>query len=133
MSTSTEIDRVIKGFYCTSYYNWLRLKRGPAYHNIKRIIREIEADYQSEAELTNKHPYLALSVSYWVSFVNILEKIDRVITAPHCILWEFHLPAACIITQPVIHTKPTEVNPIVASRLVNGTTTRQPLSVTSAT
>ena len=49
------------------------------------VITETGAKYQSDAGSTKRHPYLSLMASHGVSFVNICEKIDRVITAPHCI------------------------------------------------
>ena len=48
-----------------------------------------EAEYKSQFEPTKYIPYLALTgeASYDLYFVRVLEKIDRVITAPHCMLW----------------------------------------------
>ena len=40
--------------------------------------------YQLKSETTKDTPYLALTGELWVSFVNIVDKFDRVITAPHC-------------------------------------------------
>ena len=51
-----------------------------------QIIAGIEADYQSEAEPTQKkHHTSPWRASYVVSVVSILEEIDHIITAPHCI------------------------------------------------
>ena len=49
------------------------------------ILHRTEAEYQSDAESTKYTPYLVLTDELWGVFVNICEKIDRVITAPHCI------------------------------------------------
>ena len=43
------------------------------------------ADSVSDFRITTDTSYLASRASYGVSFVKILEKINRVITAPHCI------------------------------------------------
>ena len=50
-----------------------------------QIIAGIEADYQSEAEPTKTHDTSPWLASYVVSFLSILEKIDRIITVSHCI------------------------------------------------
>ena len=46
------------------------------------MIARIQPEYQSDAG-SIKDTYRA---SYEASFVNIFEEIDRVITAPHCII-----------------------------------------------
>ena len=46
-------------------------------------MRGTVAEYQSDAGPTKDTPYLALTRELWVSFVNICEKIERVIMAPH--------------------------------------------------
>ena len=51
------------------------------------VITETEAEYRLDAVSPKETPY-------GVSFVNIYEKIDRVITAPHC-NWLF-----LVIIQP---------------------------------
>ena len=43
------------------------------------MIAEIEAEYKSDAESTKTPLTLPLQGSYGVSFVNIWEKIDRII------------------------------------------------------
>ena len=48
------------------------------YACIKLIITDNEAEYQSDAGSTKDTPYI-----YGVPFVNICQKIDRVITALH--------------------------------------------------
>ena len=50
------------------------------------MITETEAEYRSDAVSPKETSYLALTGELWVSLVNIYEKIDRVIMAPHCIL-----------------------------------------------
>ena len=50
------------------------------------MITGTEAEYQSGAASTKDTPYLAQRAGYEVSFENICEKIDCIITAPHCIL-----------------------------------------------
>ena len=56
------------------------------YNMILYIIAATEAEYQSEAEPTKYTPYLTGEV--WVVFLmNILEKYDRAITAPHCMIF----------------------------------------------
>ena len=42
------------------------------------------AEYKSEIQSTKDTPYLDLTGELWCVFVGILEKIDRVIMAPHC-------------------------------------------------
>ena len=44
------------------------------------------AESESNFRITTDTPYLALTGQLGKSFVRILEKADRVITAPHCIL-----------------------------------------------
>ena len=63
----------------------MALKRGPTQHDIAHIIAETETKYKSETELTIDAPYLDLTGELGVSFINILVKIYRVITAPRCI------------------------------------------------
>ena len=46
------------------------------------VIAETEAEYQSDVVFTKGTPYLALTGE----LVYIFEKIDRVITARHCIM-----------------------------------------------
>ena len=50
------------------------------------MIIEIEAEHQSDAGTTKHTPYLARTGELWggVYFVNICEKTNRIITAPHC-------------------------------------------------
>ena len=47
------------------------------------MIAETQAEYQSNAGSTKDTPYLDLTGELWVSFVNICEKIDRIMTALH--------------------------------------------------
>ena len=48
------------------------------------MIAETQAEYQSDAGSTKETPYLCLTGELWGVFVNIFEKIDRILTAPHC-------------------------------------------------
>ena len=47
------------------------------------MITETEAEYKLDAGSTKAIPYFALTGELWGVFVNIYEKIDRIITAPH--------------------------------------------------
>ena len=49
------------------------------------MIAGTQAEYKSDAGSTKDAPYLALTGELWGVFCNIFEKIDRVITALHCI------------------------------------------------
>ena len=53
------------------------------------MIRRTEAEYQSDAGSTKDTPYLTLTGNLWGVFVNICEKIDHFIAAPHCSQWEY--------------------------------------------
>ena len=53
------------------------------------MIRGTEAEYQSDAGSTKDTPYLTLTGNLWGVFVNICEKIDHFIAAPHCSQWEY--------------------------------------------
>ena len=61
------------------------------------------AEYQSDAGSRKDTPYLALSSVLWVSLVNVCEKIDYVITAPHCITCI--RPVSCLL-MPSLLTSP---------------------------
>ena len=74
-------------------------------HEYAYIIAGTETEYQSEAEPSKDTPYLALTGELWVSFVKILEAIDRVITEPHCsINWYLKV---VITDHRLIHLQPT--------------------------
>ena len=49
------------------------------------MITRTEAEYQSDAGSTKDTPYPALPGEIWGVFCEYFEKMDRVITAPHCI------------------------------------------------
>ena len=54
---------------------------------------------------SRKTPHISpLRVSYGVSFVRILKKIDRVITAPYCI---YDLNLVITVAADVLETHPT--------------------------
>ena len=46
------------------------------------------AEYKSEIGSTKDTHYLALTGELWRFFARMLDKIDRIITAPHCICHE---------------------------------------------
>ena len=71
--------------FCFINYSQVALQRGPKFEDITLTITGNEVEYQSDAGLSKDTPYLALTGELWVSFVNVCEKIDRVITEPHCI------------------------------------------------
>ena len=54
-------------------------------YDIAFIAAVTEAEYKSKFGPTKYTPYLALTGEPWDVFVRILERIDRVITATHCI------------------------------------------------
>ena len=56
------------------------------------MITGAEAEYQSGAGSENNTPHLALPGELGVYFVNICEKIDRFITASHCMYITALLP-----------------------------------------
>ena len=66
------------------------LHRGPVQHDIAYITAVTEVEYKSEFGSTKYTPYLALTGDLWGVFCEVFEKIDRLITAPHCIfsLWD---------------------------------------------
>ena len=45
-----------------------------------------DAEHKSEFIFITDTPYLTLPGELWVSIVRNMEKIDRVIMAPHCIM-----------------------------------------------
>ena len=44
------------------------------------------AEHKPDFELTKYTPFLALREKYEVSHVKFLEKMGRIITAPHCMM-----------------------------------------------
>ena len=61
------------------------LKRGLIYHDIAYDTAITVTESESDIRITRDTPYLALTIELWVSLARILEKIDCVIKAPHCI------------------------------------------------
>ena len=53
---------------------------------ITYMVTGTEAEYQSDADSKERHPIPRPNVELWGVFVNICEKIDRVLTAPHYIM-----------------------------------------------
>ena len=54
-----------------------------------------ETEYQSDVGSTKDTTYLALTAIYGVYFVNICDRIDRDITAPHCIYIRWIMERRC--------------------------------------
>ena len=54
------------------------------YQDIAYITAVTGVEYQIRDQLYKDKAYLILAGVLWGSFARILEKIDRIITAPHC-------------------------------------------------
>ena len=67
---------------------WSAVITCPIYHDITHGTAITVAQRESDYIIASGTRLCALTASYGVSTVRNLEKIDRVITAPHCITWK---------------------------------------------
>ena len=76
---------------------------------------------QFKVWLYKRHPYLTLTGELWGVFVRILEKIGRVLTAPHCI-WDSNMVIilpAYVLTPNVAEQKQCTNLIILPPRAIN--------------
>ena len=84
---------------------WTRL--GPTYHDIIHRTAMTAAEYEPALKFTSTLHTSPWRASYGVSVVRILEKIDRVITAPHCIYHRNYYHYCYCVNSVVISTATT--------------------------
>ena len=66
------------------------------YYNVTYSTAIPAGESKSGIKLTTHTPYLAIPASYEVPIVRIFKKIDRVITAPYCIVHMFR-SSVCVL------------------------------------
>ena len=64
-----------------------------------------QTEHRSNLKLTTDTPYFALTVELWDVYYEILKKIARVITAPHCMFISNNLYVQCLCLNHVIYSK----------------------------
>ena len=76
-------ERLRHNYDNKTIHSQVPLWRGTIYHNITYGAAITGAESESDFIITTDTPYLALTGELWGVYVGILEKVDRVITAPH--------------------------------------------------